>query len=235
MGGPLLLTLLLGLGVLAAPEALARGAKGGHGRSRGGHAPRISAAHRTMKAPSYKPPKMAHSAAPARSSAKRSQAKNPSAKVHTNTAASAGARRTAAPGTHSQASTGTQTSPYQYTYGSGSSARRYNAHGYGRGYRNRYSGGRRGYGRSQGNNRAIVSRLRSVHASLARLDRDYQGHRVRSMHAISMAVRQLSHRSMVYRGTGFGQGRNNGMAMGMRQGRRGTGEPRGRADASARG
>ena len=31
--------------------------------------------------------------------------------------------------------------------------------------RNRY-----GYGRSQGNNRAIVSRLRSVHASLARLD-----------------------------------------------------------------
>ena len=59
------------------------------------------------------------------------------------------------------------------------------------------------YGRSQGNNRAIVSRLRSVHSSLARLDHDYNGHRVRAMHSISMAIRQLSHRSMVYSGVGF--------------------------------
>ena len=63
-------------------------------------------------------------------------------------------------------------------------------------------------------NRAIVSRLRSVHTSLARIDHDYQGHRVRAMHAISMAIRQLSHRSMVYSGVGFASGMNNGMGMG---------------------
>ena len=73
----------------------------------------------------------------------------------------------------------------------------------GSGYRNRYYGGGYGYGRSQGNNRAIVARLRSVHASLARIDHDYQGHRVRAMHSISMAIRQLSHRSMVYQQHGL--------------------------------
>ena len=71
-----------------------------------------------------------------------------------------------------------------------------------------------GYGRSQGNNRAIVARLRSVQASLARIDHDYQGHRVRAMHAISMAIRQLSHRSMIYSGMGFASGMNNGLGMG---------------------
>ena len=109
-------------------------------------------------------------------------------------------------------------SPNSYTYGLGAGARSYQAYGYGRGYRNRSYGGRYGYGRSQGNNRAIVARLRSVHASLARIDHDYQGHRVRAMHAISMAIRQLSHRSMVYSNTGFSSRMNNGQAMGMRQG-----------------
>ena len=84
--------------------------------------------------------------------------------------------------------------PHLYTYGAGKGARRYHAYGYGHGYRNRSSVGR--CGRSQGNNRAVVSRLRSVHATLARLDHDYRGHRVRAMHAISMAIRQLSHRSL---------------------------------------
>ena len=41
--------------------------------------------------------------------------------------------------------------------------------------------------------------------TLARIDNDYQGHRVRAMHSISMAVRQLSHRSMVYGQHGFRQ------------------------------
>jgi hypothetical protein len=118
--------------------------------------------------------------------------------------------------------TGTRTGntffPNTYSYGTGAGARAYRAYGYGRGYRNSYYGNRYGYGRSQSNNRAIISRLRSVHSSLARVDHDYQGHRVRSMHAISMAVRQLSNRSMVYNNTGFGAGMNNGQAMGMQGG-----------------
>ena len=52
-------------------------------------------------------------------------------------------------------------------------------------------------------NRAIVSKLRSTHGSLARLDHDYQGHRVRAMHAIGQAVQQLSRRSSSYSRTSF--------------------------------
>ena len=36
------------------------------------------------------------------------------------------------------------------------------------------------------------------------------------MHNISMAIRQLSHRSMGYNGAGFASGMNNGMGMGRR-------------------
>src|SRR5262249_43666646 len=79
-----------------------------------------------------------------------------------------------------------------------------------------------GYGRSQGNNRAIVARLRSVHASLARLDHDYQGHRVRAMNAIAMAIRQLTHQSIA-RDVGFGQGTNNNMGVPLRHGALGAG------------
>jgi hypothetical protein len=115
--------------------------------------------------------------------------------------------------------------PNTYTYGQGRGARFYRAYGYGAGYRNRYYGGRYGYGRSQGNNRAIVWRLRSVEANLARIDHDYQGHRVRAMHAIAMAIRQLSHRSMVYSGVGFAPRMTSGRAMGtgMGMGRGGLG------------
>ena len=122
--------------------------------------------------------------------------------------------------------TSTGAVPATYTYGTGQGARPYRAYGYGSGYRNRRYGNNYGYGRSQGNNRAIVGRLRSVHSSLARLDRDYQGHRVRAMHAVSMAIRQLSHGSMGNRGGGGfgvsmmgnnGQGRGMGMGMGQRQ------------------
>ena len=103
-----------------------------------------------------------------------------------------------------------------YTYGTGSGARRFRAYGYGSGYRNRSYGRRYGYGRSQGPNRAVISRLRSVQMQLARIDHDYQGHRVRAMHQISMAIRQLSHSSMIYSGVGFAPGMNNGRGAGQR-------------------
>lgn len=109
--------------------------------------------------------------------------------------------------------------PTIYTYGRRGRILPYRAYGYGIGYRNRYYGYRRGhgygYGRSQANNRAIVSRLRSVHTSLARLDHDYKGHRVRAMHAIGLAIRQLSHRSMGYGTAGFNAGWNGAPGMGM--------------------
>ena len=122
-----------------------------------------------------------------------------------------------------------------YTYGSGSGARPYRAYGYGSGYRNRYYGRRYGYGRSQGNNRAIVSRLRSAQMQLARIDHDYQGHRVRAMHQVSMAIRQLSHRSMIYSGVGFAPGMNNRMGMGMGMGRGGMGGRAGLGNAGGNG
>ncbi len=231
------------VGQLAVPEADARGGRGGH--KGGGHparAPRVPAAHRANKAPAFKPPKTPHASAPAHTNASRGGMQAHNTHTGANQATASAANR-AASGTHTGANRATAsatgrtatgavnptanpavrttqngaTNPYSYTYGSGSRARGYRAYGYGRGYRNRYNGGRSGYGRSQGNNRAIVSRLRSVHASLARVDHDYRGHRVRAMHAISMAVRQLSHRSMVYQGTGFASGMNNGRGQGMRQ------------------
>jgi hypothetical protein len=140
-------------------------------------------------------------------------------------------------GAHTMRTKPIRPSPNTYTYGQGSGARSYRAYGYGRGYRNHSYGGRNGYGRSQGNNRAIVARLRSVHASLARIEQDYKGHRVRAMHAISMAIRQLTHRSMVYQGRGFAAGVNNGLAMGMRRGGgagAGRRQPMTRAQSDAR-
>ena len=88
----------------------------------------------------------------------------------------------------------------------GRGARSYRAYGYGNGYRNRSYGRGYGYGRSQGLNRGVIAGLMSVRASLARVAHDYQGHRVRAMHAITMAIRQLSHRSMSYNGMGFSSG-----------------------------
>lgn len=66
-----------------------------------------------------------------------------------------------------------------------SGVRRYRGYGYSR-----------RYATSNQNLRSIVQRLRSTHSSLARLDRDYGGHRLRAMSSISRAVRQLSHRSI---------------------------------------
>jgi hypothetical protein len=69
-----------------------------------------------------------------------------------------------------------------------------------RGYANRprywtnrgYSYGNR-YAMANQNIRLIVNRLRQTHAMLARIDHDYQGHRVQAMRAISRAVQQLTH------------------------------------------
>jgi hypothetical protein len=140
-------------------------------------------------------------------------------------AASASANRNHAAGTLNPSTTASlnATRPSfgsTYTYGSGAAARHYRAYGYGNGYRNRSYGSRYGYGRSQGNNRGIVSRLRSVHSSLARIDHDYQGHRVRAMRSIAMAIRQLSHRSMGFGRAGFASGMNNGLGAGMGRGLR---------------
>jgi hypothetical protein len=80
-------------------------------------------------------------------------------------------------------------------------ARRYGGYNYRPRY---YASGRRYTGSSTSRaDRMVISRLRSAHANLARLDHDYQGHRVQAMHHISMAIRQLSHRSMMSQGNGF--------------------------------
>ena len=211
--GSLLATLLVGL--MAMPEADAKGSRGGHHAA---HAPRVSSAHRSNRAPAHKAPKMPRAAAPARNNvahANNAQVHKNNMQAHANNATAAGITNPArvAPNTTHAANH----SPYSYTYGSGANARHYRAYGYGRGYRNRYNGSGHGYGRSQGNTRAIVSRLRSVHSSLARINQSYQGHRTRAMHSISLAIRQLSHRSMIYRNTGFASNMNNGRGLGNRQ------------------
>jgi hypothetical protein len=101
-------------------------------------------------------------------------------------------------------------------------ARRYGGYNYRPRY---YASGRRYTGSTTSRaDRMVISRLRSAHANLARLDHDYQGHRVQAMHHISMAIRQLSHRSMMSQGTGFsarmtGMQRNgNGNVNGNRNG-----------------
>jgi hypothetical protein len=89
----------------------------------------------------------------------------------------------------SAAGTGQVTTPYR------------NGTGRVRNYANRsqyrtnrgYSYGNR-YAMANQNIRSIVTRLRQTHATLARIDHTYQGHRVQAMHAISRAVQQLTHR-----------------------------------------
>lgn len=76
-------------------------------------------------------------------------------------------------------------------YGYRPGVRRYRGYSYG----NRYA-----YNNQL--SRAVVSRLRSTRMSLSRLDRDYQGHRVRAIRSIDRAIGQLSHRPS------WGMGRN---------------------------
>jgi hypothetical protein len=228
--------LALTIGPFAAPKVDAHGGHGGHSAGRAPRPPHFSAGPRAFHAP-----RMSHSSAPARTNTAGTQARinniqgrgnrtNTQARGHAQSLANNTNSRTNLATTTASVNPSTTTalnptrtmsnglSPNTYTYRYGNGAHRYRAYGYGNGYRNRRYGGGYGYGRSQGNNRAVVSRLRSVHASLARIDHDYRGHRVRAMHSISMAIRQLSHRSMSYGATGASSGMNNGRAMGMRQG-----------------
>jgi len=203
-----LLLIFLGIALVPVPSVSAKGPRGG-GRSsaRPSRPPRVAAPRRPNV---YKPPKMPRASAPARAKAPRPTiAKN-------NTRANLPRTASTVPSRSARV-----TPPRISTYSNGT--RNHRAYGYGRGYRNRYYGSRRGYGRSQANNRAIVARLRSVHANLARIDREYKGHRVRAMQSIALAIRQLSHRSMVYRGTGFAPGVNNqNLALRNQQGVRGA-------------
>ncbi len=240
-----LLPVALLFALLAFPEANAQKSRGGHSGGRVERAPHVNAPRQ-----SYKAPRMPRAMAPcARNGARaqtrvgnaqapayntqaratNAQTRSIHAQSYTNLATAA-ARRQATTGTlnasrtsvaNTTGTTASSLAPNRYTYGMGNNARGYRAYGYGSGYRNRSYGRGYGYGRSQGYNRALIGRLRSVHANLARIDHDYAGHRARAMHAISMAIRQLTHRSMVYNGVGFASGMNSGRGMGM--GRAGLG------------
>ena len=206
----------LAIGGMVLPEAWA---KGGHRSAAVHRAPRVNAPHQN-RAPVRRAPNMSRAMTPTRSNVARVN----NAKPHVNNgqarAINPSARTNAANSTRALGSAtasgvaAAHLTPNTYTYGHGTNARNYKAYGYGRGYRNRYQGSGYGYGRSQGNSRGIVSRLRSVHSGLARLDHDYQGHRVKAMHSISMAVRQLSHRSSIYQNAGFASGANGGRNLG---------------------
>src|SRR5262249_37146523 len=87
---------------------------------------------------------------------------NPVTTPGANRAITAGTRRTttgtvdaaAVAGSTATGVTPISSTPYTYTYGYGPRARGYRAYSYGNGYRNRYYGGRHGYGWLQGHNRA---------------------------------------------------------------------------------
>jgi hypothetical protein len=174
------------------------------------------------KAPSRANTNVAHANNNAQARANQAQARANTTNPRTNTAHArtnttnprTNSARALANGTTTTPTTSANPSLSTYRYGTGSNPRHYQATGYGRGYRNHYSAGRSGYGRSQGNTRGIVSRLRSVHRSLARIDHDYRGHRVQAMHSISAAIRQLSHRSISSGNMGLMNGQNNVLGTG---------------------
>ncbi len=192
------LVVALVCGLLIMPDADAQG-----GRPRG-RAPRAPAHHSAPHQAGMKAPRMPH---PTNNGGARPHVNASTGRVNSNTSRVAtnnhpnANRNTTRPST---AATRTASAiPHTTVYGTGNGTRHYRPRGYGRGYQNHYVG-YRGYGRSQGNNRSIVSRLRSVHSTLARIDHDYKGHRVRAMHQISRAINLLSHRST----SGFNNGLN---------------------------
>ena len=183
----LAMTVIIGLSAVSQADAHG-GHGGGHsGGHSGGHAPR--APHFSGAQRSYKTPRMSRPAVSARgnNSARRTSSSGAAGGTHNaqaramrtqalasnnrSTSGTASARGTGSTSTNALAgTTGTTSngrSPNSYTYGTGNGARNYRAYGYGNGYRNRGYGRGYGYGRSQGTNREVVSRLRSVHSSLA--------------------------------------------------------------------
>ncbi len=175
------------------PNVIAHG--GGHGGHSGGHAPRMPHFSGGGQ-PAYRPSGTSHSTMSAgsnRMSTRMGANSNQTRTTHarsSNGKTRSGASTAATTGSAASAtSTSLKStlaasnglSPNTYTYGTGNGARNYRAYGYGNGSRNRRYGRGSGYGRNQGNARAIVAQLRSVRSNLARIDHTYQGHRVRAM------------------------------------------------------
>jgi len=146
--GSLLAALMVGL--MAMPEADAKGSRGGHHAAR---APRVSSAHRSNKAPAHKAPKMPR-AAPRRGATSRTPTMPGSTRTTCRptpttgrptrttlkltrttgrpapiTATSAGTANPARTSQNTALTSSATHSPYSYTYGSGSNARNYRAYG----------------------------------------------------------------------------------------------------------
>ena len=185
----------MGVMAMVGSPPLAAGHSGGHGGGRPHRAPAPQHAYRPPRMPrqALARPKVTHPRPTATHSPNRNNQNNPPvATVRRNVMINR--LQVIIPGHRpGQSIANRPATNNQYLYGYGSGGRPYRAYGYGRGYRNRYYGAGYGYGRSQGLYRGVVSRLRSVHTGLARLDHDYQGHRVRAMRQIALAIRQVSH------------------------------------------
>jgi hypothetical protein len=205
----------LSLILVANPIPVEAGGRGGHGGGSHHSAPRPPAHFSAKRAPSVRVPHTAsHAASVARSNGNvvhnNSASQNTNGTVHNSSIAnnsvgthnstgrnnSASRNTNSNPGMSLAARVATIHPPTTYAYRSGNTTRNYRPSGYGRGYRNRYYGNSRNYGRSQSNDRSLVARLHSVHTSLTRLAHDYRGHRSRAAHHITLAIRHLSHSSM---------------------------------------
>ena len=204
--------------LMLAPDLLAAGGKGAKG---GGGArpaaPRAAYRQATPARNTYRPPQAAYRpamprvAAPRRATAQRPPARRPSTNVK---------RPTPRPAKSvSTANLNRRVVPRSVMLPrttSASASRRY-TNSRGRGYahragirRTRGYGYSRRYAASNQNTRGVVQRLRATNASLARLDHDYQGHRVRAMRSIQQAIRQLAHTSTTSRRSFANRGGVNG-------------------------
>ena len=194
--------------LMLAPDLLAAGGKGAKGGGGGARqaAPRAAYRQAAPARNNYRPPQAAYRpamprvAAPRRVTAQRPPARRPSTNVK---------RPTPRPATAvSTANLNRRVVPRSVMLPRprATSASRRTTNYRGRGYahragvrRTRGYGYSRRYAASNQNTRAVVQRLRSTNASLARLDHDYQGHRVRAMRSIQQAIRQLAHTSTTSR------------------------------------
>ena len=226
---PLRWLALLACGLYPVPEARAQKGHGGHASP-----PHSSAPHMNFSAP--RPPKMPtmnYSATSRMNRVSSSNAANvrSSKSANVSSAATSSARTSAKPtsltrnastangvatgstkgvATVAGATTGTTTGATTRTPGR---SRRY----WGNNTASRYRTYRTSSSQTHRFNQMVISRLRSAHSNMARVNHDYQGHRVRAMHHVSMAIRQLSHRSMMYQGVGYSP-RMNAQGQGLGQG-----------------
>jgi hypothetical protein len=217
--GAFLVAVVLGIVV---PCASAAGGKGGGGKSGGGgHSSAPRATFHAQPAPRMAAPQVSaqprqqaaagqYAARAARAAQARqatNSARSAQARVGANAARSARARQSANTALSTTSAVGGSSSINRAGVGR-SSAYRYRPRttayrGYS--YGNRYATGNR-------NMQAIVARLRTTQRSLAQVNHDYQGHRVRAMSAIGTAIRQLTNRSsstVAFNNTMNGLGANN--------------------------